>query len=131
MGGTFARRSAMRVCQPGPVAFQRAITWGGRPYLLAVGGTNYLNHYQPEDHMHIQHTIAALPKHLHWMVSYDNHPEISKLYRKFDQLSYSLNYTAQARYRGLEIIMFSRNLTPPAPVRPMQHTQFTSARRVA
>jgi len=24
-----------------------AITWGGRPYLLAVGGTNFLNNYQP------------------------------------------------------------------------------------
>jgi|SRR5690348_9513135 DNA adenine methylase len=100
------------------------------PYFVK-GQDLYLNHYQPKDHMHIQRTIAALPKHLYWMVSYDNHPEIAKLYRKFDQLTYSLNYTAQMRYRGSEIIMFSKNLTPPAPVRPMQHTRFISGRRAA
>lgn len=100
------------------------------PYFVK-GQDLYLNHYQPEDHVDIQRTIKALPKHLHWMVSYDNHPEIAKLYCEFDQLTYSLNYTAQARYRGSEIIMFSENLTPSAPVRPMQHTQITSPLRAA
>jgi DNA adenine methylase len=100
------------------------------PYFVK-GQDLYLNHYQPEDHVRIQRTISALPKRLHWMVSYDNHPEIAKIYSKFDQLTYSLNYTAQARYRGSEVIIFSETLTPPAPVRSMQHTEFTSARQAA
>lgn len=100
------------------------------PYFVK-GQDLYLNHYQPEDHVRIKSTITALPAHLHWMVSYDNHPKIAEIYQGYDQLTYSLNYTAQERYRGSEVIMFSRNLTPPAPVKPMQHTQLIQTRRVA
>jgi DNA adenine methylase len=99
------------------------------PYFVK-GQDLYLNHYQPDDHVGIKRTIAALPRRLHWMVSYDNHPEIAKIYRRYSQLTYSLNYTANARYRGSEIILFSDNLTPPAPVKPMRHGVFM-ARRAA
>ena len=36
--GTLARRSAIRVCQPGPVAFQRAMTSGGKRRLIICFG---------------------------------------------------------------------------------------------
>lgn len=97
------------------------------PYFVK-GQDLYLNYYLPEDHLRIKKTIAGLPKSLHWMVSYDNHPEIAKIYRRYSQLTYSLNYTANARYRGSEIILFSDNLIPPAPVKPMRHGVFSSRR---
>ncbi len=40
--GTVSRRFAIRVCQPGPVAFQRAMTSGGkRRLIICLGWANF------------------------------------------------------------------------------------------
>lgn len=81
------------------------------PYYVK-GGDLYEHHYTPKDHSSIAELVRKLKKS-HWMISYDDVPEIRSLYPDFPFLSYTLSYTAQARARGNEIIFFAPNLQIP------------------
>ncbi len=89
------------------------------PYFVKGQGL-YMHHYDPADHAAVAKTIENLPSTCNWMVSYDDHPVIRELYSKYEELTYSLNYTAQERGRGTEVIFYSPGLVVPAPVRPMR-----------
>lgn len=89
------------------------------PYFVKGRGL-YMHHYEPEDHASVAKTVYALPNHVHWMVSYDNHHEIQKLYSKSRSLIYTLSYSAAERMRGSEIIFYSTSLVIPAPETPMR-----------
>lgn len=81
------------------------------PYYVK-GGDLYEHHYTPEDHQSIATLVRKLTD-VHWMVSYDDVPEIRRLYPELPLLSYTLSYTAQARTRGNEIIFFAPSLQIP------------------
>jgi DNA adenine methylase len=53
-----------------------------------------------------------------WIVSYDNAEEICAMYHMSQALSYGLNYTAQRRYVGNEVMFFKQNLIVPDDVIP-------------
>lgn len=89
------------------------------PYFVK-GQDLYMNHYKNEDHEALASTVAKLPKNVKWMVSYDHHPFIASLYRKFDTLSYTLSYSAAERQKGAELIFFSKGMLVPAPIMPMR-----------
>jgi len=80
------------------------------PYFVKGEGL-YDNFYGPEDHEDIARVVAKLPHP--WVVSYDAAPEISTLYAGHQGISYSLSYSAQARYRGSEVMYFSARLKVP------------------
>lgn len=46
-----------------------------------------------------------------WVVSYDNAQEIRDMYGDASRVSYGLNYTAQKRYVGDEVMFFSEKLS--------------------
>lgn len=90
------------------------------PYFVKGQGL-YMHHYDPSDHASVAKTIESLPSSCNWMVSYDDHPAIRDLYSAYEELTYTLNYTAaQERGRGTEVIFYSPKLVVPAPVRPMR-----------
>ncbi|WP_413497779.1 DNA adenine methylase [Buttiauxella gaviniae] len=78
------------------------------PYYVKGKGL-YQNHYSHNDHLDIAHLIKKNDKHL-WMVSYDNTPEINEMYQGLRKIEYGINYSAQDRYQGPEIIFFSEKL---------------------
>jgi len=84
-----------------------------------------MNHYLPEDHSRLAETIAKLPAKVNWMVSYDSHPEIAKLYKEFHHIRYALSYSAAQREYGQESLFFSRDLIVPAPIHPMRTVRTT------
>ena len=49
----------------------------------------------------------------HWIISYDDVPEIRRLYEGFRHVSYDLHYSAQDRYQGSEVMFLSANLNVP------------------
>lgn len=55
-----------------------------------------------------------------WIVSYDDAPQIRRLYRGYRRTSYSLRYTAAERRRGAEVILFSDGLVVPKGTWPSQ-----------
>ncbi|SIQ03813.1 DNA adenine methylase [Halanaerobium kushneri] len=72
----------------------------------------YENYYKEEDHADLAEIIINKIEQ-HWIVTYDNTPEISKLYNECYQKIYSLSYSAAKKYKGSEIMVFSDKLVVP------------------
>lgn len=82
------------------------------PYYVKGKGL-YRNYYEHEDHVAIAKTLQRKRFNWPWVVSYDNTEEICAMYQLSQSLSYGLNYTAQRRYVGSEVMFFSQNLVIP------------------
>lgn len=86
------------------------------PPYYAKGKELYRNFYNHEDHQAIanllQHDSFGWP----WLVSYDNTAEIRSLYQNSRSMIYGLNYSAQRRYVGSEVMFFSRQLQVPGEI---------------
>jgi DNA adenine methylase len=82
------------------------------PYYVKGAGL-YRNFYQHDDHVKIAKLLASARFRRPWIVSYDNADEIRAMYAYAHSFTYGLNYTAQRRYKGAEVMFFSDRLTPP------------------
>ena len=82
------------------------------PYYVKGKGL-YRNYYEHDDHLAIAKTLKAKSFNRHWVVSYDNTVEIREMYQLVNSKTYGLNYTAQRRYVGNEIMFFSSELVVP------------------
>lgn len=89
----------------------RALVYFDPPYYVK-GQNLYQNHYLHDDHSMIAELIQASDIK-HWMVSYDNVPQISALYPDRRNITYNLSYSAQRHMQGSEIIIFSDKLKVP------------------
>ena len=81
------------------------------PYYLKGQGL-YRNFYEHADHVEIARLVRKLE--VPWLVSYDAHEAIESLYADSPTLQYGLSYSAQARYRGRELMFASPVLELPA-----------------
>ncbi|SHL21244.1 DNA adenine methylase [Nitrosospira sp. Nsp11] len=96
--GTFLRKESLIYLDP--------------PYYVKGQGL-YRNFYMHDDHLKIATALQSNRFMLPWVVSYDNATEICDMYRLSKCLSYNLNYTAQKRYVGNEVMFFSYELLVP------------------
>lgn len=69
------------------------------------GQSLYTNFYNHEDHASVSKKLAetCLP----WLLTYDNTPEISKLYKNFKQYQFDINYSAAKKRMGKELFITS------------------------
>jgi DNA adenine methylase len=82
------------------------------PPYYTQGNTLYENNFQKGDHARLATYIqenVSLP----WMVSYDNVPEICSLYDDCKSELMDITYTAQRKYIGSEVIIYSSSLKIP------------------
>jgi len=84
------------------------------PYYLK-GESLYMNHYEKDDHIAVGEVIKNI-KSVQWIVSYDDHPEIRKIYSNFRQKTHELIHSAHGPRIGKEIIFFSRKLLIPRKI---------------
>lgn len=82
------------------------------PYYVKGQGL-YRNFYTHDDHLQIAKALQSNKFMLPWVVSYDNATEICDMYQHSKGLAYNLNYTAQKRYVGNEVMFFSHELLVP------------------
>jgi DNA adenine methylase len=71
----------------------------------------YQDLYSCDDHARIADNVAKL--RVPWIISYDDEPEVRKLYRSFRNRTYGLLYSAAEKYVGTEILFFSPKLKLP------------------
>lgn len=90
----------------------RSLVYLDPPYYVKGSGL-YRNFYAHEDHLRIAKLLASQRFRRPWIVSYDNAEEIRIMYSYARALSYNLNYTAQQRYVGSEVMFFSDRLAAP------------------
>lgn len=81
------------------------------PYYVKGKGL-YQNHYVHDDHQLIANLVQTQITHP-WIVSYDHAPEIMELYQNCTTIEYGINYSAQDRYTGAEVMFFKDNLIVP------------------
>jgi len=86
------------------------------PYYLK-GPSLYMSHYKHNDHKQVSDRIREM-KNIRWIVSYDNTPEIKKLYPGSKKKEYSFFHTAYEIREGKEILFFSKGLVVPRVDRP-------------
>lgn len=86
------------------------------PPYYSKGQRLYDNFYNHEDHKNISTVVTKL-KH-RWVVSYDDTPNILKLYKGCRRKRYTLNYSASNYYLGSELMFFSSDLVLPTPNKP-------------
>lgn len=81
------------------------------PYYIKGQGL-YRNLYEHDDHVLVMEKLRDInfPK---WLVSYDNAKEIKDIYSDFPQVEYSLQYTAQQKKSGEEVMIFSPEVVIP------------------
>lgn len=87
------------------------------PYYVKGKGL-YRNFYDHADHDDISKILESGSFNRKWVVSYDNAKEICAMYSKSQWMQYSLNYSAQKRYVGNEIMFFSNKLFVPSAKKP-------------
>lgn len=85
------------------------------PYYVKGSGL-YRNFYTHLDHERIARLLGSQRFRRPWVVSYDNVQEIREMYAYARSFSYGLNYTAQRRYVGAEVMFFSDRLAVPSCV---------------
>jgi DNA adenine methylase len=81
------------------------------PYYLKAS-TLYMNHYEDKNHKKVSDKIKSI-QNIKWIVSYDNVPEIQKLYAECPKKEFSFKHTAYEIREGKEIMFFSENIVQP------------------
>lgn len=90
----------------------QSLTYLDPPYYVKGRGL-YRNFYQHDDHQAIATLIQATDFKIPWIVSYDAAEQIVEMYKFSDGFTYGLDYTAQTRYVGSEVMYLSRALVAP------------------
>lgn len=88
------------------------------PYYVKGQQMLYVNYYEPKDHEKIANLMPQV--HQYWIISYDDVPEIRKLYKSYRNLAYNLHYTTQSKYQGKEILFFCSDLRIPDEENPQK-----------
>ncbi|EDQ9396872.1 DNA adenine methylase [Salmonella enterica] len=82
------------------------------PYYVK-GQELYRNFYEHQDHVDIKNQLLKMPI-LHWIATYDNTEQIKEIYKGQTIIDFDLQYSAQSKRVGSEVIIFSKNLKIPS-----------------
>mgnify|MGYP001190400554 CR=1 FL=1 len=82
------------------------------PPYFTKGHELYTNFYEPKDHRALAKTIRGLK--CAWMLTYDDTPEIERLYTGLPTYRKALTYYAQVKRRANELLVLAPTLRPPA-----------------
>lgn len=100
----------------------RSLIYLDPPYYVKGAGL-YRNFYKHDDHVRIAKLLNSSRFRRPWVVSYDNAEEIREMYAYARSLTYGLNYTAQRRYEGSEVMFFSEGINFPDNIQANIHTK--------
>lgn len=98
------------ICQADADLPKRSFFCIDPPY-YKKGATLYTNFYGPEDHQHLADVILNMDHP--WILTYDNAPEIRRIYSSRRQFRFNLNYSAAEKRKGTELLVVAPWLRIP------------------
>lgn len=78
------------------------------PPYVSAGPSLYKNSYDKNDHIELSNTLKTIKNR--WLLTYDDHPLIKKLYSKENINEFTLRYSVQNKIVATELIVYSKNL---------------------
>ena len=90
---------------------EKTLIYFDPPY-YTKGKALYLNFYGRDDHISVANRISKIDGQK-WVITYDRIDFIEKLYSRYRQINYALNYSASKARKGEELMIFSDNLKIP------------------
>lgn len=84
------------------------------PPYFNKGQDLYTNAYQKDDHALLADAVHSIARR--WIVTYDDTPEIRALYARYPMYSSQLNYSAQVKRVGCELLILDPQLAPPPQI---------------
>ena len=82
------------------------------PPYFGKGKQLYLNFFEYSDHVRIEELIRELVK-CDWIITYDDEPQIEKIYSKYGIRRFDLNYSVYEKKKAREIMIFKIGLLIP------------------
>ena len=82
------------------------------PPYYSKGSSLYMNHYNDEQHKKVADKIKSM-KHFHWIVSYDDVPQIEAMYHWALSEKYPLKHFAYKMKKGAEILFYGHKTKIP------------------
>jgi Site-specific DNA methylase len=116
----YNRDAAALITDVLPNLSENTLVYLDPPYYVKGSGL-YQNFYKHEDHERIAELVKTKIS-LPWLVSYDHAPEIVSMYAGCRTITYGINYSAQNRYKGAEVMFFSPKLEIPDVANPAKVT---------
>lgn len=80
------------------------------PPYYRQGQSLYTNFFTHDDHQNLHDSIVEL-KDYFWITTYDNHPEIAKMYSDVNSFQYELSYSAQIKRKESELLFANPHTT--------------------
>lgn len=93
-----------------PATGRRTLVNLDPPY-FGKGPELYTNFYKHRDHERLAQSVSTIDRH--WMVTYDDAPEIRRLYARYPKFLYGINYSAQMKRVGTELMVLDGRLRIP------------------
>jgi len=90
---------------------KRSLICADPPY-YGKGANLYTSFYKPSDHKDLADAIMRVEQP--WITTYDNCPEIRGLYLPRRQFDFSVQYSAQTKRLGSELLIVSKGLRIPS-----------------
>ena len=88
------------------------------PPYYSKGASLYTNFYKRDDHATVASRIIETERN--WIVTYDDSPEIRRLYRNRRQYCFDIDYSLHQRRIGTELLVASKGIRMPEAVRARQ-----------
>jgi len=96
---------------------QRSLIYADPPY-FAKGAELYTSAFKINDHESLRDRLLSLKSR--WILTYDNVPEIRSLYKARRQFAFDINYSAQIKRVGKELLVSAKGLRLPEELRARQ-----------
>lgn len=89
---------------------QRSLICADPPY-FGKGANLYTSYYKPKDHSQLAQSMMEL--NCSWITTYDNCDEIAEIYKQRQQYEFSVQYSAQTKRMGSELLIVSQGMKVP------------------
>lgn len=89
----------------------RALLCSDPPY-YGKGAKLYTSFYKPDDHVILAKKMMQV--NCPWITTYDNCPEITSIYKDRRQFEFSVQYSAQTKRLGTELLIASKGMCIPS-----------------